>query len=57
VLTTFFSYGEVGNQRQGEIIQTLGESRTPVSSEVIELAKALAKQILHADPKMNRSEN
>jgi integrase/recombinase XerD len=25
VLTTFYSYGQVGSRRQGEIIRTLGE--------------------------------
>ena len=41
VMTTFFSYGEVGDQRQGEIINGLAKPQIPVSQEAIQLAKAV----------------
>ncbi len=39
VLTTFYSYGAIGNRRQGEIIQSLAEPRRPESPDVAEIAK------------------
>lgn len=45
VLTTFYSYGEVGNRRQGEIIQSLAESRRSERPEVEEFAKAVAREL------------
>jgi len=48
VLTTFYSYGAVGNRRQGEIIQGLRESRRPGRDDVDELAQALARELRKA---------
>jgi len=45
VLTTFYSYGEAGNRRQGEIIQSLAESRRSVHPDVEEIAKAVAREL------------
>jgi len=47
VLTTFYSYGEVQQSRQGEIIQQLGKPRSSTNHDVTELAKALAVEIAH----------
>lgn len=45
VLTTFFSYGEVGNQRQGEIIKDLAApQQKTVNQNAIQLAKAVLRQ-------------
>jgi len=41
VLTTFYSYGEVGNRRQGEIIKGLATPQQTTSQDVKELAKGL----------------
>jgi hypothetical protein len=48
VLTTFYSYGEVGKRRQGEIIQGLRDSRRPERGDVDELAQALARELRKA---------
>ena len=48
VLTTFYSYGEVGNRRQGEIIHGLRESRRPELGGVDELAQAVARELRKA---------
>lgn len=45
VLTTFYSYGEVGNQRQGEIIKNLG-SPQPTKEE--DLRKLVREAVLEA---------
>ena len=45
VMTTFTSYGQVGNQRQGEIIRGLATSQEDSQSDVSALAKAIAKEI------------
>jgi len=45
VLTTFYSYGEVGNQRQGEIIRNLAKPQPTMTSDVSELAKALVHEM------------
>lgn len=46
VLTTFYSYGEVQNNRQGEIFQQLKAPRASASKQdVTELAKALAQEM------------
>ena len=42
VMTTFYSYGEVQESRQGEIILQLNQPRSVVNQDVSELAKALA---------------
>jgi len=45
VLTTFYSYGEVGNWRQGEIIKSLATPRDSVTPDEERLAKAIAKEL------------
>jgi integrase/recombinase XerD len=50
VLTTFYSYGGVGSQRQREIIQGLAESRQPVSVDVAAMAKAIARELRSCGP-------
>ncbi len=45
VLTTFYSYGEVGYQRQGEIIKGLGSPLQTITSDVDKLAKAIAHKL------------
>jgi integrase len=45
VLTTFISYGEVGYQRQGEIIRGLATPQQPVQSDANEIAKAVVKML------------
>ncbi|MBT3922448.1 MAG: tyrosine-type recombinase/integrase [Nitrospina sp.] len=45
VLTTFYSYGEVGNHRQGEIIKGLSTPhQKTMNQDAIELAKAVLRQ-------------
>jgi integrase/recombinase XerD len=45
VLTTFFSYGEVSNRRQGEIIQSLASPRTTKLSEIERTLQVAARQL------------
>ena len=45
VMTTFYSYGEVQESRQGEIILQLNQPRSAVNQDVSELAKALAYEM------------
>tara|TARA_R110001606_G_scaffold399101_1_gene580712 strand:+ start:2363 stop:3172 length:810 start_codon:yes stop_codon:yes gene_type:complete len=45
VLTTFYSYGEVQQSRQGEIIQQLKQPRSSNLANVDEIAKAVAREI------------
>jgi integrase len=45
VLTTFYSYGEVGNRRQGEIIRKLAQPQHMESSSVEEIADAVARKL------------
>lgn len=45
VLTTFYSYGEVGNRRQGEIIRGLAKPQQTERPDVAELAKAVAREL------------
>ena len=45
VLTTFYSYGEVGNRRQGEIIRDLAEPQQTQRPDVAEFAKAVAREL------------
>ena len=49
VLTTFYSYGEVGNQRQGEIIKDLATPQSNLTPDVTELAKALAHEMRQSE--------
>lgn len=50
VLTTFYSYRAVGNRRQGEIIHGFAEPRRSESSDVAEIAKAVAEELRNAQP-------
>jgi len=45
VLTTFYSYGEVGSRRQGEIIRDLAEPQQTRRSEVEEIANAVVRKL------------
>ena len=45
VLTTFLSYGEVAYGRQGEIIRNLANPQDSKSTNVEEIAKAVAKEL------------
>lgn len=45
VLTTFYSYGQVGNSRQGEIIRNLGRPQQTEMPGVSELAKAIFREM------------
>lgn len=51
VLTTYYSYGEVANQRQGEIIKSLNTPQLTVSQEVTELAKAVVHELRQSEHK------
>jgi integrase len=44
VLTTFYSYGEIGNERQAEIIRGLGESR-PNHADVAKRLQECAREL------------
>ncbi|WYD81034.1 MAG: hypothetical protein V8K32_01320 [Candidatus Electrothrix gigas] len=48
VLTTFFSYGEVAGQRQGEIIRDLAAPQADTPTGVDDLAKALVREMQKA---------
>ena len=50
-LTTFCSYGEVANLRQGEIIRDLATPRHNIPPDVAKLAKALAYEMRQSDCK------
>lgn len=43
VLTTFMSYGDVRQDRQGEIIRTIGRQQTPTQPSAEDIAEALAR--------------
>lgn len=45
VLTTFFSYGEVGVRRQGDIIRSLRMPATPTPANIAELFTRLAGEV------------
>lgn len=45
VLTTFLSYGEVGNYRQGEIIRGLAAPQQAMQNDVSKLARAIAQEL------------
>lgn len=49
VLTTFFSYGEVGTRRKGEIMKALRKPQPTIGPEVSQLAKALAQELRQPD--------
>jgi len=55
VLTTFYSYGEVGNPSQGEIIRNLAKPQPTMTSDVSELAKALVHEMHQSEQTSNRS--
>jgi len=45
VLTTFYSYGEVGNRRQGEIIRDLAKPQQTQRPDIAEFAKAVVREL------------
>ncbi len=45
VLTTFLSYGQVANRRQGEIMRSVATPQLAVQPDVSELAKALFREM------------
>jgi hypothetical protein len=45
VLTTFYSYGAVGNRRQGEIIGSLGQPQERERSDADEIAEAVLRKL------------
>src|SRR3989344_3053461 len=49
VLTTFYSYGEVGNRRQGEIIRGLGTPQHTMPTDVTELIKAVVRELRESE--------
>lgn len=49
VLTTFFSYGEVACQRQGEIIHNLAFPDKPASTDADKIAEAVYKKLRLSD--------
>ena len=49
VLTTFYSYGEVSNRRQGEIIRGLASEQPATLSDVTEFAKAVVREMRQSD--------
>jgi integrase len=49
VMTTFFSYGEVVNQRQGEIIRDLAQPQNNVDPDVAKLATAIAQEMRQSE--------
>jgi integrase len=55
VLTTFYSYGVVGNRRQGEIIRSLATARYATPQSVTELTKALLREFRDAGTTMPSS--
>ena len=52
VLTTFFSYGEMSLQRQGEIIRGLANPQPTVTSDVHELARAVVHEMRQSELKL-----
>jgi integrase/recombinase XerC len=49
VLTTFYSYGEVGNRRQGEIIEGLAKQQQATPTGADEIAKAVVHALRQSD--------
>ena len=49
VLTTFLSYGQVADRRQGEIIRGLATPQLAVQPDVSELAKALVREMRESE--------
>ena len=48
VLTTFYSYGAVGNRRRGEIIHGLAQPRERERSDADEIAEAVLRKLSHS---------
>lgn len=48
VLTTFFSYGEVAGQRQGEIIRDLATLQTDTPTGADDIAEAVFRRLRKA---------
>jgi len=53
VMTTFTSYGEVGCQRQGEIIRSLAEPQQTLQSDANEIADAVFKRLRESGVDIN----
>jgi integrase/recombinase XerD len=51
VLTTFYSYGEVQEYRQGEILKLLKKPRVPVNINPIDFAKEVGKALAEQQSK------
>ena len=49
VLTTFYSYGAVGNRRQGEIIGSLGQPKERERSDADEIAEAVLRKLSRSE--------
>ena len=49
VLTTFYSYGSVATQRQGEIIKLLGQGNPANETSISAKARKLMRELLEAD--------
>lgn len=56
VLTTFYSYGEVAQHRQGEIIRTLATESARDTTRAQRVASAVLRAIADADPTLADSE-
>jgi integrase len=54
VLTTFYSYGAVGNRRQGEIIRELAKPQQTERSDEAEIAKAVVRELRGSEKSANR---
>ena len=50
VLTTFYGYGEVAGRRQGDIIRSLGRPTQGQRSDVMEIARAVARELRGSAP-------
>ncbi|MFN2375907.1 MAG: hypothetical protein ABR538_05170 [Candidatus Binatia bacterium] len=51
VMTTFYSYGQVGTRRQGEVIQGLGALRPSSHAGVEEIAEAVVRRLGGSSPR------
>ena len=49
VMTTFNSYGQVGTQRQGEIIKYLAKPQQRTQTEASEIAKAVVRELRQSE--------
>jgi len=49
VMTTFYSYGEVDNRRQGEIIRNFAQPQNNVTPDAVQLAKAIVQEMRQSE--------